>query len=60
MSVKRKQAEREAVAVEGDDSDDPERVENDRMASVLAGRGKLWTTLFVFSIDQFRSRVYTF
>ena len=44
MSVKRKQAEREAVAVEGDDSDDPERVEHDRMASVLAGRGKLWTT----------------
>ena len=44
MSVKRKQAEREAVAIEGDDSDDPERVEHDRMASVLAGRGKLWTT----------------
>ena len=44
MSMKRKQAEREEVAVEGDDSDDPERVEHDRMASVLAGRGKLWTT----------------
>eukprot|EP00966_Prymnesium_polylepis_P329464 7385157-Prymnesium_polylepis.1 len=33
MSVKRKQAESEAVAIEGDDSDDPERVEHDRMAS---------------------------
>ena len=44
MSGKRKQAEREAVAIEGDDSDDPERVEHDRMASVLTQKGKLWTT----------------